>query len=264
MSREYKFYKYENNPNGSDYCFCQRPSNNIMSLRCFCKNGEILGFMSEAVVYKYNNIKEVDMIDFMYNFVRPIIKENQKYKEVIGNIDEYLYEAWENGYDKGEYDLEKANVGVLLYFLEDVKQVNTKSNKNHEYLAKLEETINYYEQKCQSLKEKNEALDKGLRKVVLKRKKWKTRYDKEKQKNKQLGNCYCNRTDCSSRINDNCKYDSLVQKKEKEQQKFIKYLKNKIEHQNIEQETEYGHARDIGYYFALTDILEKYKEITQK
>ena len=46
-------------------------------------------------------------------------------------------------------------------------------------------------------------------------------------------------------------------------QKFIKWLKEKIEHKDIEQETEYGHARDIGYYFALTDILEKYEEISK-
>ena len=31
---------------------------------------------------------------------------------------------------------------------------------------------------------------------------------------KQLENCYCNRTDCSSRIKDSKKYDSLMQKVE--------------------------------------------------
>lgn len=36
-----------------------------------------------------------------------------------------------------------------------------------------------------------------------------------KKLNKQLENCYCNRTDCSSRIKDSKRYDSLVQKYDK-------------------------------------------------
>lgn len=43
---------------------------------------------------------------------------------------------------------------------------------------------------------------------------------------KQLENCYCNRTDCSSRIKDSKKYDSLVQKVETQQKEFIKYLED--------------------------------------
>ena len=34
---------------------------------------------------------------------------------------------------------------------------------------------------------------------------------------KQLENCYCNRTDCSSRIKDSKQYDSLVQTVESQQ-----------------------------------------------
>lgn len=72
----YKFYKYDNNPDGSDYCYCERPCNDNMSLRCFLKNGEILGFMSETLVSAYDNIKEITMSDFMFEFVKPLIKEN--------------------------------------------------------------------------------------------------------------------------------------------------------------------------------------------
>ena len=46
---------------------------------------------------------------------------------------------------------------------------------------------------------------------------------------KQLENCYCNRTDCSSRIKDSKKYDSLVQKVENQQKEFIECLENEIE-----------------------------------
>lgn len=72
----YKFYKYDNNPDGSDYCYCERPCDDNMSLRCFLENGEILGFMSETLVSAYDNIKEITMSDFMFEFVKPLIKEN--------------------------------------------------------------------------------------------------------------------------------------------------------------------------------------------
>ena len=81
--KKYKFYKYENNPEGSDYCFCQRPCDSNMSLRCFLENGEILGFMSETLVYKHPEIKEIDMNEFMHDFIKPLIKENQQLKEDI-------------------------------------------------------------------------------------------------------------------------------------------------------------------------------------
>lgn len=43
---------------------------------------------------------------------------------------------------------------------------------------------------------------------------------------KQIENCYCNRTDCSGRIKDSKVYDSLFQKVETQQKKFIKYLED--------------------------------------
>lgn len=90
MNKEYKFYKYENNPEGSDYCFCQRPIDSNMSLQCFLENGEILGFMSETLVYKYQEIKEIDMNEFMYDFVRPLIKANYDLKQALIDIREYF------------------------------------------------------------------------------------------------------------------------------------------------------------------------------
>ena len=81
--KKYKFYKYENNPEGSDYCFCQRPCDSNMSLHCFLDNGEILGFMSESLVYKHPEIKEIDMNEFMHDFIKPLIKENQQLKEQL-------------------------------------------------------------------------------------------------------------------------------------------------------------------------------------
>ena len=58
--------------------------------------------------------------------------------------------------------------------------------------------------------------------------------EKENQElKKQLENCYCNRTDCSGRIKDSKKYDSLVQVQETQQKEFIKYLEEEIQQQEI-------------------------------
>lgn len=109
----YKFYKYDNNPDGSDYCFCQRPCDSNMSLHCFLDNGEILGFMSESLVYKHPEIKEIDMNEFMHDFIKPLIKENQQLKEQLERSGKARKEAIElinkvinmrkNGYSYEQY-----------------------------------------------------------------------------------------------------------------------------------------------------------------
>ena len=111
--KKYKFYKYENNPEGSDYCFCQRPCDSNMSLHCFLDNGEILGFMSESLVYKHPEIKEIDMNEFMHDFIKPLIKENQKLKEQLERSEKSRKEVIElinkvinmrkNGYSYEQY-----------------------------------------------------------------------------------------------------------------------------------------------------------------
>ena len=89
---------------------------------------------------------------------------------------------------------------------------------------------------------------------------------------KQLENCYCNRTDCSSRIKDSKQYDSLVQTVESQQKEFIKYLENEIYNlndfmKNIETSDKCHGDYPITYYMAQyklqksKEILSKYKEI---
>lgn len=89
-------------------------------------------------------------------------------------------------------------------------------------------------------------------------------FDKLQQENqelkKQLENCYCNRTDCSSRIKDSKQYDSLVQKVESQQKMFIEYLEEPIKiitDGNPTNISEYT----AGKLDALKEILSKYKEI---
>ena len=80
---------------------------------------------------------------------------------------------------------------------------------------------------------------------------------------KQLENCYCNRTDCSSRIRNSKQYDSLVQKTEKQQKKFIEWLENEIENCKYGEEN-YADGDDMSYHNEnelRIEILSKYKEI---
>jgi len=90
---------------------------------------------------------------------------------------------------------------------------------------------------------------------------------------KQLEECYCNRTDCSSRIKNSKKYDSLVQTQEAQQKKFINYLEDEIysiepKGTGINYNCEYDSEED--YVMAmqeqsrlntLKEILQKHKEI---
>lgn len=69
---------------------------------------------------------------------------------------------------------------------------------------------------------------------------------------KQFENCYCNRTDCSGRIKDSKKYDSLIQAQEVQQKEFIKFLENELLHARY-------YARDIAHYIEY--VLRKYKKL---
>lgn len=89
---------------------------------------------------------------------------------------------------------------------------------------------------------------------------------KENKKIKeQLENCYCNRTDCSSRIKDSKKYDSLVQKVEKQQKEFIEWIDNLINNANKvladPKEDEETKSYLLSRKFVLEHVLSKYKEI---
>mgnify|MGYP004619930087 CR=1 FL=1 len=75
---------------------------------------------------------------------------------------------------------------------------------------------------------------------------------------KQLEECYCNRTDCSSRIKDSKKYDSLVQVQETQQKKFIKYLEDEIQKKGEKSTTLTAFIRNV---VPLQQCLQKYKEI---
>lgn len=98
-----------------------------------------------------------------------------------------------------------------------------------------------------------ETLNKSIAKLL----------EENQELKKQLENCYCNRTDCSSRIKDSKKYDSLVQRVEKQQKEFIDWLENEIENCKYGEEN-YADGDDMTYHNEnelRKEILSKYKEI---
>ena len=86
----YKFYKYENNPYGSDHCFCERPCDSNMSLNCFFENGEICGFMSETLVSSHAKIEEISLNEFAHDFIKPLINANFQNKNQQKEFIKYL------------------------------------------------------------------------------------------------------------------------------------------------------------------------------
>lgn len=116
-----------------------------------------------------------------------------------------------------------------------------------------------------ALKEKFRATNKGLQKVVLKRKKWKERYYKKKYENKELKE-ELEETDRKLFLTKNeldmrqkCIDNKLIQ-----QQEFMKYLEDYIK----EMEEEIGNSMTEPYKKSHTirrnvyqEILQKYKEI---
>lgn len=78
---------------------------------------------------------------------------------------------------------------------------------------------------------------------------------------KQLENCYCNRTDCSSRIKDSKQYDSLVQKVEKQQKEFIEFLEYCINELKKERMNKFENTLSLAIADVTKIILEEYKKI---
>ena len=71
------------------------------------------------------------------------------------------------------------------------------------------------------------------------------KYCNLQQENKQLKECYCNRTDCSGRIKNSRKYDSLYQKYNKQLDNWIKLRE---------------YINKMHEYFLYTDVNGIYKQ----
>lgn len=134
--KTYKFYKYKNNPNGSDYCFYQRPCDSNMSLRCFWENGEICGFMSESLTYRNEDIKEIDMNEFMHDFVKPLIRK----KKVLVDYLKQQIDACDGCIDVMTSDLQEIQPRGIgkTYLTEEIFKNKIAKKIYNEILSKIE------------------------------------------------------------------------------------------------------------------------------
>lgn len=80
QNKTFTFFRDDTKNNIQKYCWCQRPCNINMSLHRFLKNGTIEAFMSESLA-KSQGLIQVDLEEFIWKFVRPIIEENIQEKE---------------------------------------------------------------------------------------------------------------------------------------------------------------------------------------
>ena len=133
----YKFYKYENNPCGSDYCFCERPCDSNMNLKCFFENGEICGFMSETLVSNHDNIEEISLNEFAHDFIKPLINANFQNKNQQKVFIHYL---------EDEIKEEKDNLEKLCELCKIPKENNGAYKFAYSYIKKIEEILQKYKE----------------------------------------------------------------------------------------------------------------------
>ena len=79
------------------------------------------------------------------------------------------------------------------------------------------------------------------------------------QENKQLKECYCNRTDCSGRIKNSRKYDSLYQKYNKQLDNWNE-LKEYLH--NVDVVIDYSENYD-GKFINYDELIDKMQELEQ-
>lgn len=84
QEKTYTFFKDNSAENIlQKYNWCQRPDGTTMSLRNFVNNGEVQGWMSESLAEEHG-LEQITLNDFIHHFVKPLIKENIKLKEKLG------------------------------------------------------------------------------------------------------------------------------------------------------------------------------------
>lgn len=129
------------------------------------------------------------------------------------------------------------------------------ASKEAETIFDLSLENDWLEQEKQTLKEQLEGV-REERDYLFNKLSLQNKYlaEENQELKKQLENCYCNRTDCSSRIKDSKKYDSLVQAKETQQKEFIEWL----EAMRIMYQNEYKDVDVANHYNC---VEKEYKEI---
>lgn len=89
--RKRSVFYYDNNKN--TYVWCCRCTNSNMSLHMFLENGEIQQYASEYYdkwVENAKEVKQIDVCEFMHEFVKPLIIKANKYDSLVDRIKEAL------------------------------------------------------------------------------------------------------------------------------------------------------------------------------
>lgn len=135
----------------------------------FLDNGEILGFMSESLVYEHDNIKEIDMNEFMHDFVKPLIKENLLLKSKLDEKSSELKDAEE------EYDRIFSiwhNRKLIKKFDDEYDKEDKKENPNRNYAYVMPDAEEVYKRyyklkdKIEDLQKKNAYFEKCLSEIA--------------------------------------------------------------------------------------------------
>lgn len=188
---------------------------------------EILDILKEVDLMTEEKINE-NLIKFE---LKNICKNCKKLNELAPTIREMLSEEYRTGLAQARFDK------IML----------------QQEIEKLNNEIEIGKEQYNDLVEEKEKLQEKIDLVLL----------KNQELKEQLENCYCNRTDCSSRIKESKQYDSLVQKVEKQQKEFIEWLENEIQKQK-----DYGASfgltidRDIAEY--ISEKIDVYKKVLSK
>jgi len=94
QEKTYTFYKDNSKEKMlQKYNWCQRPCDTNMSLCRFTINGEVEGYMSESLVSHFKHIdyiKQIDLNEFIHQFVKPLIKENIEQQKEIEELKKHF------------------------------------------------------------------------------------------------------------------------------------------------------------------------------
>ena len=146
-------------------------------------------------------------------------------------------------YDKkGVYSLEydKETLTTMICELQqenkslrgNCKKMGKKIENQRQELEHMNNRWSKFMKKHGYLKQENKRLLVELNKEMIRNNKLVDETEKLQEKNKILKECYCNRTDCSGRIKDSKKYNSLQQRIDKAVEYIEKYNKEPIKSWN--------------------------------
>lgn len=90
QNKTFTFFRDDTKNDIQKYCWCQRPCDINMSLDRFLINGTIEAFMSESLA-ESRGLAKIDLNEFIWKFVQPIIKENIQIKKENDELKNHVH-----------------------------------------------------------------------------------------------------------------------------------------------------------------------------